>query len=260
MAESRYEIQSVRRALDLMRALADQGSLTLDQAALVVGSTKSTAFRILETLRVADLVERVPPEGYRPGPEALRWALVMFGRLELPGVAAEETRSLWLSTGETVGLAAITGNTIVLTEILESREPFRMAEVPGTIVSPHSSALGRAIVAHLSDSHLHSVLGEEPYKTITPRSPSTLKELGPLLEVIARKGWAVEVEESALGVACVAAAIFQLGEVRGGISVAAPRVRMTDERLTQLGPVVAGAAQRISRRLSPAGARRPRRP
>ncbi len=253
----RYEVDSVRRTLKLMRALVERGSLTLEQAVPIVGSAKSTTFRLLETLRAADWVERAPRDGYQLGPEAVRWSLVLFGRLDIPAVAAEEVRSLWLRTGETVGLALFTGRTIVLTEILESPDPFRMAEVPGTLAPPHSSALGRAVSAYLPEAELMELLGPEPYKKLAARSPGSFKELKLLLEEVVKSGCAIEIEESALGVACVAGPIFQLGKVRGGISVAGPRVRMTDKRLAELGPVVAEAARRISARLSPGAPHQP---
>ncbi len=251
MTESRYGVDSVRRALDILRAVAERGSLSLEDAVGVTGSAKSTAFRLLDTLQEAGLVERMPAGGYRPGPESVRWGLLLLGRLDVPNVAAEDLRALWLETGETVGLAMLTGNTIVLTEILESPSPFRMAEHLGTIISPHSSALGYAIVAHLLPAVADDVLGPDPFEPITANSPITRADLGKRLNQVRVEGYAVDVEESATGVACVAAAVFSHGRVAGGISVAGPRVRMSDQRLAQLGQLVANVAGGISRRLSP---------
>ncbi|MHB1613564.1 MAG: IclR family transcriptional regulator [Actinomycetes bacterium] len=251
MAESRYGIDSVRRGLDLLQAVAERGTLSLDEAVAITGSAKSTAFRLLETLQAAGLVERGPAGGYRPGPESVRWGLLLLGRLDVPNVAAEELRSLWLETGETIGLAMLTGKTIVLAEILESPSPFRMAELPGTVIAPHSSALGKAVLAHLAAERLEAMLGPPPFTMLTHNSPATRAELERRLERVRNDGFSVEIEESALGVACVAAAVFKRGHVTGGISIAGPRVRMTDDRLAQLGPLVAQVAGRVSRRLSP---------
>lgn len=250
-AESRYGVDSVRRALDILRAVAERGSLSLDEAVTVTGSAKSTAFRLLDTLQEAGLVERMPAGGYRPGAESVRWGLLLLGRLDVPNVAAEDLRALWLETGETVGLAMLSGKTIVLTEILESTSPFRMAELPGTVIAPHSSALGYAIVAHLPSGRTDDVLGPAPYRPITANSPTTLADVGKRLDQVRGDGYALDIEESAIGVACVAAAVFKRGQVAGGISIAGPRVRMSDQRLADLGQRVAVVAARVSRRLSP---------
>lgn len=251
MAESRYGVDSVRRALDILRAVAERGSLSLDDAVAITGSAKSTAFRLLDTLQEAGLVERMAAGGYRPGAESVRWGLLLLGRLDVPSVAAEDLRSLWLETRETVGLAMLSGKAIVLAEILESPSPFRMAELPGTVIPPHTSALGYAIVAHLSPALADEVLGAEPFEPVTANSPVTRADVGKRLDQVARDGYALDVEDSATGVACVAAPVFKRGQVAGGISVAGPRVRMSDERLAQLGQLVAGVAVGISRRLSP---------
>lgn len=250
-AESRYGVDSVRRALGILRAVAERGSLSLDEAVAITGSAKSTAFRLLDTLQEAGLVERMPAGGYRPGAESVRWGLLLLGRLDVPNAAAEDLRSLWLETGETVGLAMLSGKTIMLAEILESPSPFRMAELPGTVIAPHSSALGYAIVAQLPPARADEVLGPAPYTPITPNSPATPAAVGRRLDQVRGDGYALDIEESATGVACVAAAVFKLGQVAGGISVAGPRVRMSDQRLAQLGQRVAAVAAGISRRLSP---------
>jgi IclR family acetate operon transcriptional repressor len=251
VAESKYGVDSVRRALDILRAVAERGSLSLDDAVAVTGSAKSTAFRLLDTLQEAGLVERMPTGGYRPGAESVRWGLLLLGRLDVPNVAAEDLRALWLETGETVGLAMLSGKTIVLTEILESPSPFRMAELPGTVISPHSSALGYAIVANLPPAQAEEVLGLAPYRLVTANSPTSRADVGKRLDQVRSDGYALDIEESATGVACVAAAVFKHGQVAGGISIAGPRVRMSDQRLAGLGKRVAAVAVGVSRRLSP---------
>jgi IclR family acetate operon transcriptional repressor len=251
VAESRYGVESVRRALDILRAVAERGSLSLDEAIDITGAAKSTAFRLLDTLQEAGLVERVPTGGYRPGAESVRWGLLLLGRLDVPTMAAEDLRALWLETRETISLAMLIGRTIVLSEILESPAPFRMAELPGTVISPHSSALGKAVLAHLPPSWADEMLGPQPFEAITVNSPTTRQELEARLAPVRGDGYALDIEESATGVACVAAAVFKHGRVAGGIGIAGPRVRMTDERLAYLGPLVAEVAGRISRRLSP---------
>ena len=251
VSKSKYGIGSVDRCLAVLRAVAERGSLSLDEAAEATGAVKSTAFRLLDTLLADGLVERNPSGGYRAGPEFVRWGLLMLGRLDLPAASAEEMRSLWLQTGETVGLAVLSGRAIILTEILESPAPFRMAEQLGTVVPPHSSGLGKVVLAHLAPELVDEMVGAEPYSQVTPNSPLTRQELDNRLARVREDGFALDNGESAVGVACVAAPIFKGGRIAGGISIAGPRVRMTDEQLALLGPLAVDVAARISVRLSP---------
>jgi IclR family transcriptional regulator, acetate operon repressor len=82
-------------------------------------------------------------------------------------------------------------------------------------------------------------------------TPKTLADLQALAEDLAAaraRGWAVDDEERHPGMRCVAAAIFnEFGEPIGGVSASGPTVRMTPERLPEIGPMVHGAAAEITR-------------
>lgn len=256
--DSKYSVDAVTRAVTVLQGVLERRSLFLDEAAALTGVSKSTAFRLLATLQNDGLVERAPGGGYCAGPELVRWGLLILSQLDLPSAAASDLRELWLETKETVGLGLVSGASVVLAEILESPAPFRTAEVTGTIVPLHSSALGHAVGAYLSADVLARHLGEEPYEAITPNSPLRLADLQRGLDRVVRDGYALDIELSLLGVACVAAPVFMRGAVAGAISVAGPRLRMTDDRLAELGPEVAQVAARISARLSLSGAHKPK--
>lgn len=67
------------------------------------------------------------------------------------------------------------------------------------------------------------------------------------LAVSRKRGWTVDNEERAEGMRCVGAAVYnEYGEVMGAISVSGPLVRVTDERLGELGPMVKRAAAEIT--------------
>ncbi|TIU47303.1 MAG: IclR family transcriptional regulator, partial [Mesorhizobium sp.] len=68
------------------------------------------------------------------------------------------------------------------------------------------------------------------------------------LAVIKHRGWSVDDEERHPGMRCVAAAIFnEYGEPIGGVSVSGPTVRVTPERLAEIGPLVRNAATEVTR-------------
>jgi IclR family acetate operon transcriptional repressor len=84
-------------------------------------------------------------------------------------------------------------------------------------------------------------------ETYTDRTVATLPELMRDLAEARVRGWAVDDEERNLGMRCVAAAVFnEHGEPVGGVSVSGPTVRVTPERLAQIGPVVRDAAAEVT--------------
>ncbi len=65
-----------------------------------------------------------------------------------------------------------------------------------------------------------------------------------------RRGWAVDDEERAEGMRCVGTPVFnEHGQAVGAISVSGPTVRITDERLGELGPLIKRAATGLTERI-----------
>ena len=246
----RYSIGAVSNALVLLGALADHRSLSLGDAAQAAGVSKSSAYRLLATLEASGLAERLPEGGYRAGAGAVRWASQLLGQLDVRTVAEPTLRRLRDETGETVNLAVLRDTSLIYVEILASRSPLRMADVPGASALIHATALGKSIAIHLDPARLAQLLGPEPYPALTAATATTWSDLTVRLDEVRRAGYATDVEEAATGVACVAAAILAGTRVAGAISVSAPRARMDDNQITVAGRLVAEAARSVSVRLS----------
>ena len=73
--------------------------------------------------------------------------------------------------------------------------------------------------------------------------PTLLEDIGK----IRIRGWSIDDEEHTLGMRCVAAPIFdEYGEAVAGISVSGPAVRLPDEKIASVGPVVQAAAKALT--------------
>jgi IclR family acetate operon transcriptional repressor len=245
----RYSIGAVDNALALLGALADRDVLGLSEAAEIAGVSKSTAYRLLATLEVAGLAERLPESGYRAGVEAIRWASRLLAGLDVRTVAMPTLRRLRDETGETVNLAILRESSLVYVEILESPAAFRMADTPGTLAPVHASALGQAIALHLEPQRLAALLGPEPYTRYTSNTPTSWEALNAKLAESRARGYTVDLEAVSTGVACVGAAIFEGGRVVGAVSLSSPRARMPDARIEEVGKLLVSAARGISERL-----------
>jgi len=248
----RYEIAAVSNALAIIAAMAEKQSISLADAGEAAGVPKSTAYRLLATLQSAQVAEQLPEGGYRPGPEAIRWAIRVIAGLDVRSVALPFMQELRSETGETVNLALIRGSSLVYVEILESPSPFRIAETPGSQAPMHATALGRAIARHLDPSRLAAMLGPEPYEAFTDRTPRTMSEFRQGI-AISDGRFTIDLEEVAVGVVCVAAPILVAGRAMGALSVSMPRARCSDARLEEIGLKVAEVASVISGSLATIG-------
>jgi DNA-binding IclR family transcriptional regulator len=90
-------------------------------------------------------------------------------------------------------------------------------------------------------------------KKLERRTPNTITSVSGLLEelsTIREKGYAIDDEELALGVRCIAVPIFNYtGNCIAAISIAGPSVRMTVEKIKEIKPDIMAVGKTISIRL-----------
>ena len=117
--------------------------------------------------------------------------------------------------------------------------------------SPSStSSLGKAILAWLPEAEVTKILHRVGLPRLTDRTIADPEALFADLALTRRRGWAVDDEEKAEGMRCVGAPVFnEHGEVIGALSVSGPTVRMTHERLGEIGPLVKRAAAELTDRV-----------
>jgi IclR family acetate operon transcriptional repressor len=132
-------------------------------------------------------------------------------------------------TGESVRLAVLDGDDVVLIAAVAGTDDLRHPATVGVRFSAHSSALGKSILAH------------QPAES-WPASPSPLDRE---LAEIRRTGVASDTDESA-GVACVASAILVPGSPPIGAIAVSGSSRSVDAR--RMGGVVRAAAATLGRR------------
>jgi IclR family acetate operon transcriptional repressor len=82
------------------------------------------------------------------------------------------------------------------------------------------------------------------------RTITSEQELLKELEKVRARGYAIDDEETAVGLRCVASVIFdENAEAIAGISVSGPSARITDQKLAQLGEMVMEAAFDITQEM-----------
>ena len=91
------------------------------------------------------------------------------------------------------------------------------------------------------------LLDAAPLRRLTPKTVTDVERLELELKRIRRDGYAIDDEERAEGMRCVAAAIFNAyGEPVAGLSVSGPAFRLTRERATEIGALVRRAAEEVT--------------
>ena len=240
------ESTSLVKALAILEATAaDPAGRSLAALSVEVGLPKPTAHRILKTLVTLGYLERSELGGYRQTPRVQRLVSNDQSR-RLATLADPILRKLHERTQETVNLGVLRGDQIVYLQVLESTQPLRRVATPNSVDPFHTTALGRAIVSRLPAPERDALVRRAKLETRTPHSNVDPGSLVGILAQAASDGYALEVDETDLGVTCIGAPVLEDGVAVGAISISVPTVRATGEALSQLIDQVRLAAREVS--------------
>lgn len=241
-------IQSLDRALAILRTLADAEGMSLSELAAAADQAPATVYRVLSTFETHGLVEfQASRQLWTIGPEAFRIGSAFLTRTNLVEQSRGVMRDLMLETGETANLAIADGADVVFLSQVETHEPIRAFFRPGTRGPIHASGIGKALLAYLPPSEIERLaragLARFTDRTITERS-----RLDAELAAIRAQGWAIDDEERTSGMRCIAAPIFnEHREAVAGVSISGPTSRVERGRSAEIGALVRTAADRITR-------------
>lgn len=241
-------VQALDRALDILRLLSEVDEASLTDIALRSGMAPSTAHRLLMTMQQHGVVDfDDASQNWMVGVEAFRIGSSFVRRTRVVDAGRDVLRELMLTTGETANMANADGGDVVFLSQVETHEEIRAFFRPGTRGPMHASGIGKALLAEMSRSDVEAVLHAKGLQTFTQITLSSPGALFDDLDVIRQRGWSIDDEERTIGMRCIAAPIFNAhGEAVAGISVSGPTVRMTDEKLSEFGPLVKRAAAKVT--------------
>lgn len=242
-------VQSLDRALAILKVVASGEGMSLTEVAEAAGQAPATVYRALQTLAAHGMVEHQPSSQlWAIGSEAFRIGAAFLSRTDLVEQSRGVMRELTAETGETANLAILDGAEVVFVSQVETSEPIRAFFRLGARAPVHASGIGKALLAHAPEARVARLVGAGPLAVFTPRTIGDPARLGEALAAIRARGWAVDDEERTLGMRCIAAAIFnEHREAVAGVSISGPAQRVTPDRDAALGAAVRAAADRITR-------------
>ena len=242
-------MQSLDRALALLEIIAEADGLTLSDLAQRAGVPPSTAHRILATLQTHDYVAHDEERGlWLIGVRAFEVGSSFLRNRKLAETGRAIMRELMEECGETVNLAIEDGGSIVFISQAESHHAIRAFHRPGSRGAIHASGVGKALLTALPADKVRRILHKTGMEQFTPRTLVDPDKLFKELKEARTRGWTIDNEERTTGMRCIAAPIYnEHGEAFAGVSISGPTVRMTDERLGELGPKVRRAAEAITK-------------
>jgi IclR family acetate operon transcriptional repressor len=235
-------IRSVQRALRLIEIVGErEGRATAKEIARASGLPLATAYHLLRTCTHEGWLQRLDDGTYVLGH---RLDSVHRRGREAAGIASARPALEWLrdAAGGPVYLARQVDGEIVVVEIVDGPKTPRIDLCVGVHDAAHATALGKCILGQLAAPEQDEYLSRHPLHDLTPHTVVDRR----WLRLPGPGQVAVDEEEYALGVHCLAAAVVESGYVAAVGVVVSPAARA---RHRSRDALVVGA-ERVSRALA----------
>jgi IclR family acetate operon transcriptional repressor len=255
MADERYRVQSLGRALDLLEHIAAAGAdgTRLTDLAGATGLSKAAAYAILQTFLAHGVVAdsgQGATRRYRLGLALVRLGDLAVASIGLADTALPVLRDLTRAVGMTSRVAVLDHGFAVVIGRVDGPGSVQFEAALGRREWPHCSGVGKALLAAMPRPEALAILRRVGHPNRTPHTLCTLAALETDFDRIALRRYAVDDEEDNEGVFCLAACVFDRGgEAAGAISVTGLKQRLPEEKVPALAETVIDHADQISQRL-----------
>ncbi|MBB5936216.1 IclR family transcriptional regulator [Streptomyces zagrosensis] len=244
-------VQSLERAFDLLERMADAGGeVGLSELSMSSGLPLPTIHRLMRTLVACGYVRQQPNRRYSLGPRLIRLgesASRLLGTWARPFLAR-----LVEESGETANMALLDGDEVVYVAQVPSRHSMRMFTEVGRRVLPHSTGVGKALLAHVSDAEVRALLARTGMPAATEKTITTPDAFLSALQAVRGAGYAVDHDEQEIGVRCLAVPVPN-APTAAAISISGPAGRVTDVATETIVPLLKEVANDLSAALANTG-------
>lgn len=237
-------VKSVTRVFDLLELIADAGGdVTLSELAASADLPLPTIHRLLRTLVSRGYARQLQNRRYALGPRLVRLGEVAnrkFGQVAMP-----QLKELVERLGETANLATIDGDRVIYVSQAPSPHAMRMFTEVGRRSHLHSTSVGKAILAHMTDAQVRDIVTRTGMPANTEHTITDVDALLADLAKTRKRGYAIDDNEQEIGVRCFAVAVPDM-PVPTAVSVSGPVARVSGDFAERALPVLEEIVAAIS--------------
>lgn len=221
-------IRVLDKALDVIEAIKNKdGGIGLSGLAREAKLPKATVYRIAATLESRGYLDRREDGAYRLATKL--FDLRRDGSFEqaLSRAAERPMQRLVDWCAETVSLGILDGGEVVVINTRESPRAVRLSSKVGNRRHLHATALGKILLAGLSDEEALRLVQMKGLPCFTVKTLVSQVALFKEIRLIRRQGYALDDEENEVGGRCVATPIVGSNDHWvAALSISGPAFRM----------------------------------
>ena len=244
-------IQSLDRGIKILELLEEKKSAAVTEVAAFLKINKSSAFRLLDTLRANNTVEKdTVTDRYRLSAGVIRFAKAYLNTSMYNIPIHHYLEELVHLTKESAHYCVFSNNRVVVIDQIRSVHSVSVTAMIGHEEKIYCTSVGKAILAYLPPKIQQSIIDSIEFEPVAPNTITSKEVLIKNLEQVVETGYAVDDEENMKGVRCVAAPIRDFrGNVNNCIGISGPIIRMETNVLQKYTEIVKSVADKISLKL-----------
>lgn len=241
------DLSSLEKGLRILRELASsERGMTAAELAQVAGLNRTTVYRLTEILSREGWVQRLGDNDETTrldlGPAMQGLAILVTNKYDIEAQIQPIIKGLARSVSETVHVGQLDHDQVVHIAVAMPDAGMGIAARLGSRAFAHSAALGKALLATMTDDEVRTLYVAE---NLPINTPTTIPNVSMLIEELAEtraRGYALDAEESRPGVFCIGVPVFGPGR-QPVFAISVTTVpNQSEERREQLVKAVRAAA------------------
>lgn len=230
-------VQSLERALILLNTLSEYpDGIQIARLSEKVGLSKSTIHRLLSTLLNMNYVTKVEEtDKYKLGYQVVYLSRNMINNLDIINISKTHLEHLSNNVNETVHLCIEDNGEVLYVDKIESNQTIRMFSRIGHRSPMYCTGVGKILLSGMSEDKYNRIAQNTTYTAKTAKTIQSKIELDREIELVKKRGYALDNIENEEGIRCIAAPIRDSqGRIIASFSISGPTSRMTMERVNDV--------------------------
>ena len=242
---------ALNRGLSILEHLAAHpGGVPLASLAAELDIPLSACHRLLAELLGQGYVRQIKQQGdYLLTTKIVSLGLGYLSGAGIVDIAEPLLERLATASGELVRLSIVDDDRLTwVAKAQGMRKGLRYDPDMGMVAHLSCTASGHAWMLTMSDERAMELVSRQGFgspKAYGPKAPTTVKVLLGFLHAARIRGYAMIDEVFAPGMTAIAVPVMRRKVAIGVISIAGPRIRLTQERMYELAPALLAAAAEL---------------
>ena len=249
--EGEVKVKSLQKAMEVLECFIQKQPLGVTEISEKLGLYKSNVHNILMTFTaLGDLTQDVETGKFRLGVSIMSLSRAFREGLDITRIAGPFMREIANEAGELIYLTIPKDDSVIYLEgISPDHQRMVSKSVAGEDCKMYCTAVGKAMLASMPKEEVEKCISGK----LEAYTENTITDKKSLLEEIEKtriRGYGIDDMEIMFGIKCVGVALLNHdGKVEGGLSISAPSLRMSDEKIELYANILKEYAAKIQKML-----------